>query len=178
MVDFKARDDDAAEEVEYGKENHHESDHFPRIRVFDNIACKEAEQVNCNQCHDFVDDLDYDCFPRVEWSVGRYEYHVPKVQQEREQNLKHGVLVKRHYYDCHEPSTIERKEYMGDGNFSTQLVDVSKFRYDISKLFFQGTLLLFFEFKFCLHFDRLNRFTCLLFCLSDILICEYWYFLG
>ena len=84
MVNRNASVDDTGEEVEEGQDYHKVSETISGVKILDEIAGIETEQVDCNHCHNFVEKLLDEPLLRIEWVVGHDEYHVGKVQQERE----------------------------------------------------------------------------------------------
>ena len=57
LVGLEANDEETDEEVENGQDNLASANRFFRLPILDDIAGIEAENVNCNECHYFVDDL-------------------------------------------------------------------------------------------------------------------------
>ena len=83
LVSHNASVYDSSEKVEDGQDNRKVSETLFGINILDVVTGIETEQVDCNHCHYFVENLlDVPLF-RIKRSVGYDEYHVGKIQQER-----------------------------------------------------------------------------------------------
>ena len=71
--------DDTGEKVEEGQDNHKVSETLSGVDILDVVAGIEKKQVDCNQCHYFIDKLQDELLFGLERSIDHDECHVGKV---------------------------------------------------------------------------------------------------